>query len=368
MARFHVGAVAIVVASCSWVAGLDDPLPSPIDGSPMIGTDGPTGPFCYGSGLVTVCFARPPSGEVDLPMTDNGMLDTTNCPNPGVISTMPSGAPGICVIAGSEIAIGAVTATGSADLVLVATGTITLTGVLDASTRIHAPPDKMGPGADGLACNKGGSLGSDGGGAGGSYGGRGGAGGIGGAASGSAIGVSPFHAGCEGEVGAGDAADNGGHGGGAVYLIARAISIAPNAAIIADGAGGGSGGSTIQCSSCGGGGGGTGGTIGLEAQTVTLAAGASLCAVGGGGGQGAGTDAGADGMDGMLCLGGPGGMTSGSGTGGSGGAGATTGSAGNGTGSGSEGGGGGGGSFGAIRIFAATRAIDMGATIVPPAP
>ncbi len=197
------------------------------------GIDGSTQKVCYGAanGLVRPCFPSAPTGELTLPAT----LNTMNSP---LCSTDVTDVPaGLCVIARTNItgSSGTVAVIGDKPLVLVATGTITVTGVLDVSSHHAATAPYMttqvGAGADPLnGCNNPGPSIGSGGGAGGTFtelggaGGDGTAGGKGGSAA-SAQTTVALRGGCRGQSALGVLGGRGGRGGGAVYLIANSITI-----------------------------------------------------------------------------------------------------------------------------------------------
>ena len=336
-----------LVAGCRQLAGLDDPLPG--DGG---GTgDGSSGPFCYGTGLVKVCFASEPTGALSITQTaiDTGAFGCASA------ADVLSGA-GSCYIAASTISLpsGQTTlATGTVPLVLVATDTITIAGTLDAAGHRQQSGSSTPPGGTFTGCQAGTNPASGtygGGGQGGSFLAQGGSGGDGGTATGGSAGAAlstptSLHAGCAGHSG-GNAGGSGGRGGGALYLIASA-SIAINGRVDVSGAGGSGEGDN---NGTGGGAGGSGGMVGLDAPTVNVTG--AVCAIGGSGASGATGSSGQSGNDATggstACTpGAPGTATGGAGSGGAGGtvgigAAGSTGSTG--------GGGGGGGSSGYVRI------------------
>jgi len=294
------------------------------------------------------------------------------------------------VLFAKELSIrGTVKVTGTAPLIAVASGAITIAGRIDLS----AAQGTAGPGASEASLGAGGDgqsayiSGADvqvsSGGGGGGYGtaGGGGSGGAGRAAPGIGGPIyyglqpgDPLVGGARGGRGGcrnGPCID-GGAGGGALQLSsAISITILPLGVITAAGAGGSGGG----WQAVGGGGGGAGGEILLEAPSIVVAG--TLAANGGGGGGAGGNgsyntpqgQAGEDGHDSATpALGGPGGIPMGS-DGGSGAAGTADGfhEAQNGHAGFSEGGGGGGG---AGRIWLRHRATippdRTGSTISPP--
>jgi hypothetical protein len=208
---------------------------------------------------------------------------------------------GFCVVAGTTITVQSegptVRATGSKPLVLVASNSITVMSPLDVSSHHTTNPaanPETGAGADFTGCPAPATNPANGGGgAGGSFNGVGGSGAAAaransaGGAPGVAIAtVTALRGGCPGQDGEGAPADlgKGGHGGGAVLLIAG-NSINVMAEINASGEGGRTG----NRNTSGGGGAGAGGMIVLDAHTVTNSA--LLLANGGGGGEGSGRTA-----------------------------------------------------------------------------
>jgi hypothetical protein len=197
-----------------------------------------------------------------------------------------------CVVAATRISIEAnLRATGARPLVLLASDSIVIAAgaTVDVGSHLVRAPGtpETGAGADAMACDLGTVVApfSVAGAAGGSFAGLGGAGGSTdqGQAGGkpgktSSIVIAP-RGGCRGQDGAPElGSGQGGHGGGAVFLIAG-TKIEVAGAINAGGQGGG--GDTTA----GGGGGGSGGFIGFDAPLVTATG--LLVANGGGGGEGA---------------------------------------------------------------------------------
>ena len=316
------------------------------------GIDSPPGPPCYGAtnGIVKVCFATPPTGDVPLP----GTIDT----DASTLCTTPmSGGNGYCVIAGNAIhADDSVVVTGLKPLILVAVTSITIVAGATLDLASHISPARVGAGAGSPDCGAGtlpiaGSGG--GGGAGGSFGGKGGNGGNGGGGgtSGKPAAVQTptiLRGGCPGQDGINGTPGVGGKGGGAVYLIADS-TITISGAINASGEGGHAG----QTGSAGGGGGGSGGMIGLDAPTIDNTG--VVFANGASGGEGSGTSTpGNPGPEPTSTAASAPPMSAstsgGDGGGGSGGGTATGGNAANGT----NGGGGGGGGIGVIKVYRGT--------------
>jgi hypothetical protein len=273
--------------------------PQPDGGIP----DGPMADarLCFGDAPFTVCLAAAPTAPLTLTTAIN--TDTSN-----LCVATTSGGMGFCVVAGTTITVQSegptVRATGSKPLVLVASNSITVMSPLDVSSHHTTNPaanPETGAGADFTGCPAPATNPANGGGgAGGSFNGVGGSGAAAaransaGGAPGVAIAtVTALRGGCPGQDGEGAPADlgKGGHGGGAVLLIAG-NSINVMAEINASGEGGRTG----NRNTSGGGGAGAGGMIVLDAHTVTNSA--LLLANGGGGGEGSGENgAGADGSD-----------------------------------------------------------------------
>jgi hypothetical protein len=265
--------------------------------------------------------------------------------------------------------------TGSQPLVVASWGAIDVSGTIDASSGTSpgagANPADCGthPAVAGTSGDAGGGGGGGGGfqGAGGRGGnGDGGAGGTGGGAA-----AAPqLQGGCPGARGGnGDQLNGGagGAGGGAVQLTARqSITITVTGKVHAGGGGGGG----ATGSDGAGGGGGSGGMIGLESPSVAVRSGAVLAVNGGGGGQGSNAMPGGAGQPGApSATPGAGGTGGDSAPGGEGSAGTTLGgNAGRNTGDvGGDGGGGAGGGAGYIAIKSASRQLDTGAVLSPPA-
>jgi hypothetical protein len=242
---------------------------------------------------------------------------------------------------------------GNRPLVVISSGSVTLSGVIDAGARDSipgagggAPGQGTGPGAPGTHLP---GQSNDSGGSGGGHATPGARGGNGcgdddedvplcmpgqaalGPAGGMAYGdaeVTVLTGGSGGGRGGQDDGNActpgaGGAGGGAVQLYAvGTIDIASGGGILAGGGGGRGGGGQGGCAAAGGGGGGAGGAIYLQAGRIELAG--TLAANGGGGGAGAtgGSDAqaGTDGALGETPAGGGPDSSSGGSAGGAGGA------------------------------------------------
>jgi hypothetical protein len=326
--------------------------------------DASTDPFCIKDVLVTACLTTAPTQ----PLTLTGTIATDVGAAMCATNTTPD-TSNVCIVAGTSITVAAgqtVSAHGARPLVLLASGTITVSGTIDVAGHLKGVPQTSGPAV--AACKGSTASPASGGGAGGSFGSKGGNGGADsaghpGGTSGSAVVPTALIGGCTGlagnDTGGTGSPGKGGGAGGALGLFAKA-------AIVVDGAvnasGGGGGGATHD--DHGGGGGGTGGMIVLDAPSVTGAG--KLFANGGSGGEGAGGNSGADGTDpsdpSIAAAGGGGASTGGDGGNGAAKTAAAVGTAGN----SGAGGGGGGGGLGVIRLFtapavASTLAISPGA-------
>ncbi len=345
------GLVALLaVTGCRAVFGLDDPQLR-ADAALEVADAPPDVPdTCFGS-APQVCLTALPVASVALV----GAIDTTTDPRCAVY-TQANG-PDLCVIAGTTITIGDVTATGIRPLVFVAQTQIMVQGVLDLSS--HTTGSTMGAGAnaacapaDGQTADQGG-----GGGAGGSFGTSGGDGGDAAGLGASALApisdTSVLRGGCKGGAGgAGNAVGSGGYGGasgGAVALLTKGkIVTTSTGAVFASGAGGGRGNPMDSTQNRGaGGGGGSGGMVVFDAPEIMTD---GIVAANGGGGGGGGdccsAFTGADGSTSNYLVPAMGGQNEGGTHGGPGGAGAAGTSlalAGSSPGVGGGGGGGGGG-------------------------
>lgn len=318
---------------------------------------------CYGAqnGLAKPCFRPAPTGDLTLPAA----INTTNDP---LCSTDVMDVPAsLCVIGRANINVAAgatVIVTGDRPLVLVATGTISITGTLEAASRRSTTNldqhGLVGAGSDPTTgCQQGTQPGISGGGAGGTFvalggGGGGGNGGGAGGAAGTPQAIA-LRGGCRGQnatgTGGGATTAQGGNGGGALYLIAAAINI--EGTLNASGEGGHRG---LSGNNSPGGGGGSGGLIGLDALTISNNG--LVFANGGGGGEGSGNGiSGNPGADPTSAAPAAGGINGGGGNGGPGGAGGVSGgttNGGNGSNAPADGGGGGGGGAGVIKVFRST--------------
>lgn len=243
--------------------------------------------------------------------TDLGVLQSPAVVIIPTVDTIIDGAR-VMWVEGFAIAEGAtLRVEGSRPLIVISTGSIAISGTLDASSYWDGIVARTGAGADpddcpvspptsGLTCVQ---HGGSGGGA-GAFGGDGGGGGEGGdtrdcedginvdgipgGEGGVALGAAPsvLRGGCAGRDGAQNESgtvDRGraGPGGGAVHLTARG-SLVVGGVIQAGGAGGTAG----LDNRSGGGGGGSGGFIGLEAHSIEIQQTGVVAANGGGGGGG----------------------------------------------------------------------------------
>jgi hypothetical protein len=252
------------------------------------------------------------AGDVTFDTGSCGKL-TADAPK-GVVmtqSTTPDFAtlPDLCVVAADEftVAVGArLTVFGARALVILASGDVTIAGVLDGSaTTERAGPGGNGGGGSGPSGGigrgpRGGSLGErdadskgSGGGGGGALCGDGGDGGDGddadGGEGGSALSnlfeLSRLVGGSGGGMGAPrpGAGGFGGHGGGAMQISSRG-TVTVSGSILVAGAGGRGGGNPALADWGAGGGGGSGGSLLLEAAVVVVNGVAVLAGGGGGGG------------------------------------------------------------------------------------
>jgi hypothetical protein len=271
-----------------------------VDEDPDRLPDGGGVPECWGTDI-NVCV-RP---AATMPRTLAGTLDTG--------SMCDFVEDELCVVAGTDVTIGNLRATGPRPLVVVASGKLVVAGTLDAASH-RGSTNGPGVGAANAMCVLGaapsyapsgtGTGGGGGGGAGGTFLHAGGAGGPSVASAlvgmpGSAL-AATFRAGCQGQNGGikngSTLVAPGGNGGGAVYLIAGS-ELEVMGVINASGAAG-DGGKCVcapttsatdlqNAESYGGAGGGSGGAIVLEAPAIAIKQDSFVFADGGGGGQGA---------------------------------------------------------------------------------
>jgi hypothetical protein len=231
-------------------------------------------------------------------------------------ATKPPPAGIIFAVDGSRavLRVGALTASldikvvGARPLIIVASGTATVGGKIDAAGRLGSPgpggsASSSGPGA-GVDGSTAGGCNAGGGGA--SFGAIGGTGGMTRCGAGTVAGplygsINDFFGGSGGGQGAGACGGSGGSGGGAIQISSLLSVRIVGGGGIHVGGGGGAGG--CGGNDDGGGGGGSGGTIFLEAPVVEVSG--ALGANGGGGGEGGHTDfivprAGEPGADAVL--------------------------------------------------------------------
>jgi hypothetical protein len=283
----------LLTAGCYYPASTFTP-PMPGDGTDAGadsdgGNTGPDAAVCFGTAF-RVCLLAAPT--LPLSISQPKPIDTSDLSM--CVATAPTGSFG-CVLAGTTITVEAtLRATGSRPLILIASESITIkgSGVIDVGSHRGATPE-LGAGADpSQDCPPGQPPKfHGGGGAGGSFLGLGGTGGPSVSAAGGTPGPpvtepNQLRGGCAGQGTPGPTTPTpvqGGHGGGAVLLIAGQL-ISVDGAINAAG-GGGEGGPP----DAGGGGGGSGGMIVLDAPTIT--GNGLILASGGGGGGGSSTDA-----------------------------------------------------------------------------
>ena len=300
--------------------------------------------------------------------TDDGM---TTPANPAIACAMMKGGstPSVCAIYATSITIDAnvtLSATGGKPLVLIATQSIDLEGVLDVASHIGGA---TGPASPNPSCQAGTNPKNAGGGQGGSYetsgaggGDEDGAAGTAGAA-GATVSIAKLAGGCPGANGGGGGA--GGAGGGVVLISTPSLTIGTGGAIDASGAAG----HGAAAGRHGGGGAGSGGLIAINAAIITMNGNAQIFANGSNGGGGSSSNPASNGADPTgAASGGSGGAS-----GGSGGAGATGATraaaavAGHPGTNNNDGGGGGGGGAGAIYIRPMSAAV-MNNPNVSPAP
>jgi hypothetical protein len=301
-ACYHPASVAPCTATCDMATPCPDGLTCNAGGycantGATCGPDGeidamPDAPPCpgtlVGKQLLQVCLQ--PNLSMSRMLTGTIRTDTDLRCNEFVVDPKA----GLCTIAGTQIAVTDVVASGSIPLVLAAEGTIQITsstGTSGAGLDVSSRGSNAGAGGNASECDVSTINGnSNGSGAGGSFQGRGGEGaavlvmnaGV------PAPALPPgVHGGCPG----GHGGVPGGAGGGAIYFAAQSLIV--NGNILAFG-GGGAGGPT----STGAGGGGSGGFIGLDADSVSIGNGFAIVASGGGGGGGGGDGGNASGTGG----------------------------------------------------------------------
>jgi hypothetical protein len=359
------------------VFGLHEPARALDAASGDAAIDGPTdaerpvdASMCVGSGEYTVCFDALPTGM-------SVYMGTLNTATTGACATnvhwTSANQPDACFLTGTDVVLEDLTLTGARPAVVVATGNVTVMGLVDASSH-RSLGMETGAGAGSPACNTPGAAQEDNeggaGGAGGSYGTVGGNGGnssnaMAGGTAAAAGAITSLHGGCPGAPGAkGGGGQSGlpGMGGGALYIAAGNNIVLGDSTIAANGAGAG-----IAQNRWGGAGGGAGGMLVLYASSITASS-ATLMANGGGGASGASGGAGLPGADpgtGMPLMPAAGGA--GNADGGNGYAGMSAATAGMASPGGTVGGGGGGGGGGYIRAnVAITGATSSPAVDVVP--
>jgi len=254
---------------------------------------------CYGPSGAQVCFDHEPTAPVTLTGSISTNAGSAICEAAQPTGWIAQGQPEACFVKGTTITTNIVSVTGSRPLVLVASGNLTVQGLLDVSSHRASNNQTSGPGSPYSGCAFAASPADSngnggGGGAGGSFLSTGGNGGTGdggntaaGAAGAATTAPSVLRAGCDGQRGgAGTLGSAGlpGRGGGVVYLIAGG-TLTMTASGIIDASG--SGGAGAMPAFVGGSGGGSGGMIRLYATAMTFDAAAKLMANGGGGSSGA---------------------------------------------------------------------------------
>jgi hypothetical protein len=279
-----------------------------IDGSGGGSGGGPGGgphAFCVGPTDRSICLDAAPTGNV---LLDTALdTDKSDADNP-CLAHQPASwtaalGPDACFIVGDTVRLMSLRATGARPLVIIAQHQIAVVGTLSvASLRASG---KVGAGANPADCKPFAhdpvviDLGG-GGGAGGSFMVQGADGGVGNgvfnaggqAAVPEAAAPARLRGGCAGQKGGRGTENDGGAGGGAVYLASAGAIDLSTGKVDASGAGGK--GAPIND---GGGGGGSGGTILLHAATITVTPGTQLAANGGGGGGGGAAVVGTGGAD-----------------------------------------------------------------------
>jgi hypothetical protein len=284
--------LVLLLAGCSSILGIDDF---------RLGDAGVGGEFCAGPDGWKICLAATPEETYLLSSALNLRTGDVagNGANAECLKTIPTswtlGAQSpACIIVASDVLIKAdILVSGQRPLVIVASKSITIEGLLDVgshgpstrgaaspSSECKTPSPSAGDSSTGASGGSGGSFISTGG-----NGGRGSANLSGGVAASADAKPTTLRAGCNGEeggLGTTTTAASGGAGGGAVYLVASdTINLAAGGGITANGAGG-QGGQSLA----GGGGGGSGGMIVLHAKTITGTNGTLTASGGGGGGAG----------------------------------------------------------------------------------
>lgn len=292
------------LCGCSSIFGLKSPQPAAdaaaTDATDAAGDGPPDASQCFGSGEYTVCFDALPTSTGIV----TGTLDTgsSSAPCATTVHWTSAAQPDACFVVGTELTVGPVVVHGTKPLVLVATGAISFSGLVDLSS--HDGSQTVGAGANPAGCdatslpviaNNGGGGGA--GATGATRGGGGGTGsnGVAGGVSAAVSAIDDLRGGCQGQAGArggGGQAGVPGYGGGALYALAGGALALSTATIAANGAG------ALQSQNrWGGSGGGAGGMIVLHAASITASSSAVLVANGGGGASGADSGMGTPGAD-----------------------------------------------------------------------
>lgn len=301
------GLLFLGLCGCSSIFGLRAPRPltdgsASGDGAPSddASADGSIAdaPQCFGSGEYTVCLDARPGGDVSMMGAFSTGATNVTCVTSAHWTSASQ--PDACFVVGRHVTAGPLVATGARPLVLVATDTITFTGLVDLGS--HRGNASTGAGFTIASCPTPGAASVDnnggGGAAGGSFGALGGTGGNGqnGALGGTPVAamVGVLHGGCFGGAGArggGGAPALPGGGGGALYAVAGTSISLSAATIAANGAG-----ASAAQNRWGGSGGGAGGMIVLYAPSIAATSGI-LVANGGGGSSGTDSAQGNPGAD-----------------------------------------------------------------------
>jgi hypothetical protein len=363
-----VRVLLLVLCGCSSVFGLHEPARI-ADAAQGDTADAPTAdaPMCIGSGEYTVCFDALPT---EVATYTGGLNTNTDAACATNVHWTSAAQPDVCFLVGADITLSDITIFGTRPAVVAATGNLTVSGLVDASSHRGEAAATGGAGAGSPACNTPGAAQEDNtggaGGAGGSYGTLGGNGGSSstGSAGGTATAagaITSLHGGCPGALGAkggGAQPSPPALGGGALYIVAGTTIALGTSVIAVNGAG-----APAATNRFGGNGGGAGGMLVLYAPMITAST-ATLMANGGGGAAGATGGNGSGGGDPSTSsphTPAPGGT----GMAGGGNGYASPAPAGNGTAStgGSLGGGGGGGGAGYIRANIAIDGADASPAI-----
>jgi len=365
--RFAPVSLLLLGAGCRQLIGIDDPA---VGADAAIDSEVADARACFGKAPFEVCVTAPFDPYDFAEDVTLGTDKVENCSK--AVRWSSTTQPDACFVVGAMVTIQKLRARGSRPLVIVATGTLSVTGLVDVSS--STVMQTVGAGAPSALCMPSGqvpagSISGSGGGGGGSFGttgGDGGNGSAGGGGKGAAASAAPMvlRAGCPGQSGGvqGGASATGGAGGGAIYLVAGdRITLGAEAVINASGAG------ARPATSAGGGGagGGSGGMILLYAPIIEPAD-ARLVANGGGGSGGSSigvANGGGDPSTSSSLPSAAGGSGAGAGgTGGNGGSATVSAQPGASTGGIGAGGGGGGGGVGYI----VANVLLKGAVVSPP--